>query len=230
MSAALPAGERKPMPIWGVAGLFARAMPIAWRRILGAGATALAGGIPRAMPARRHLAACLVALAALVLSPSPSMAQGMPSEEALRAAMVFNFLKFTEPAAEGIADAQQIRLCIAVGDEPQAQALEALSGRKVWSRDLAVVPLKGPDDVCDVLYVDSRRRWSVATERRAWRHTLTIGAYPGFAREGGTIEVSMQQNGVRFDINLVEGHLAGFGFSPQLLRLARHVYEYPDAR
>jgi hypothetical protein len=55
--------------------------------------------------------------------------------------------------------------------------------------------------------------------------TLTIRAYPGFAQDGGMIEIVLQEGGTRFDINLAEGRRAGFHFFPQLLRLARHVYE-----
>ena len=39
------------------------------------------------------------------------------------------------------------------------------------------------------------------------------------------IEIALQEDGARFDINLAEGRRAGFRFSPQLLRLARHVHE-----
>lgn len=149
----------------------------------------------------------------------------MPSEQAVRAAMVFNFLKFTESPPEGIANTQQIRLCIAVGDPRQAEALAALSGRKVWGRELNVVRLAGRGEDCQVLYVDTRQRWNAAEEQRAFRRTLTISAYPGFAQDGGMIEIALQEDGARFDINLAGGRRAGFRFSPQLLRLARHVYE-----
>lgn len=172
-----------------------------------------------------RLAPILALLAALLCHERPAMAQDMPSEQSLRAAMVFNFLKFTEFSAESIANAQRIRLCIAVGDPVQAETLAALSGRKVWGRELVVTRLAGRDDDCQVLYVDSRQRWNAAEEQRLFRRALTISAYPGFAREGGMIEIALQEDGTRFDINLAEGRKAGFRFSPQLLRLARRVYE-----
>jgi hypothetical protein len=39
------------------------------------------------------------------------------------------------------------------------------------------------------------------------------------------IEIALQEDGARFEINLAEGRRAGLRFSPQLLRLARRVYE-----
>ena len=155
----------------------------------------------------------------------PAMAQDMPTEQSVRAAMVFNFLKFAELPSEGVANDPRIKLCVAVGDPRQAEALATLSGRKVRGRELVVVRFAGRDDDCQVLYVDTRQRWNAAEEQSAFRYTLTISAYPGFARGGGMIEIALQEDGTRFDINLAEGRRAGIRFSPQLLRLARQVYE-----
>lgn len=170
-----------------------------------------------------YLAPVFLLLAALACPPAT--AQGMPTEHSLRAAMVFNFLKFTEFPPEAIANIQQIRLCIAVGDTRQAEALLALSGRRAWSRELAVVRLAGREDDCHVLYVDSRQRWNAIEEQRVFPRALTIGDFPDFAQDGGMIEIILQKDGARFDINLSAGRRAGFRFFPQLLRLARHVYE-----
>jgi hypothetical protein len=153
------------------------------------------------------------------------MAQDAPTEQSVRAALVFNFLKFAELPSENVANIQRIRLCVAVGDMQQAEALATLSGRKVRGRGLVVVRFSGRDDDCQVLYVDTRQRWNAAEEQSAFRQTLTISAYPGFARNGGMIEIALLENGTRFDINLAESRRAGIRVSPQLLRLARHIYE-----
>lgn len=172
-----------------------------------------------------RFAQALFLLAALSCHNTLAMAQDTPTEQSVRAAMVFNFLKFIEFPPDGTANVQQVRLCIAVGDPLQAEALGALSGRKVKNRELVVGRLAGQGDGCQVLYVDSRQRWSAAGEQRAFPGTLTISAYPGFVRDGGMIEIALQEDGARFDINLAVGRRAGFRFAPQLLRLARHVYE-----
>lgn len=174
---------------------------------------------------KHRLAQAIFLLVALVCHNQPATAQDVPTEQSMRAAMVFNFLKFTEFPPESVANLQQIRLCVAVGDQRQAEALVALSGRKVWGRELTVVRLAGRGDDCQVLYVDSRQRWNVVENLRVSLRTLTISAYPGFARDGGMIEIALQEDGARFDINLAESRRAGFRFSPQLLRLARHIHE-----
>ena len=139
--------------------------------------------------------------------------------------MVFNFLKFTDFPSDSLATSQQIKLCVAVADARQMEALVALSGRKIRGHEMSVTNFTAPDGDCDVLYVDSPQRWDAAQERHALRHVLTISAYPGFAQDGGILGIDVRSDGVRFDVNLAEGRRGGFRFSPQMLLLARKVYE-----
>jgi YfiR/HmsC-like len=173
----------------------------------------------------RRLCRTLFLLAACLGATRPAVAQTVPAEQAVRAAMVFNFLKFTEfPPADGSSPAR-LRLCFAVGDIRQAEALQALANRKVWGRELVVLPLTGRDDDCQAVYVDSARQWNAVAEEPGLRQALTISSYPGFVDGGGMIEIALQNDSMRFDINLAQGRRAGFRFSPQLLRLARKVRE-----
>ncbi|MDD5295412.1 MAG: YfiR family protein [Rhodocyclaceae bacterium] len=167
----------------------------------------------------------LFLLAMAMYRCAPALAADLPSEQSLRSAMVFNFLKFSEVPRDGNAGTAQGRLCIAVADPLQVEAFMALSGRKLWGGELSVARYTGRSDDCRALYVDSRQRWNAAVDQHALRQTLTISAYPGFAREGGMIEIVFEESGTRFDINLAEIRRAGIHLSPQLLRLARHVYE-----
>lgn len=170
---------------------------------------------------RIPLVALFLAIACLC---RPAAAQPA-AEEAVRAAMVFNFLKFTEFSAEAAPEPQRLRLCYSVGEPAQADELIALSGRKVGNRELVVVRLGERNDNCQVLYVDSRQRWNAAQEGRGIGTPLTIGGYHGFVADGGMIEIDLQNNGTRFEINLAQTRLAHLRMSPQLLRLARRIHE-----
>lgn len=166
----------------------------------------------------------LLALAAFVAADlAPAFAQSGASEQAVRAALVFNFIKFTEwPEATG--GEPQLRLCIASGDPAQIAALEALGERRVRNMPLATLRRAHPPN-CDVIYVGSSQRWSEIAPRLGGLRALTIGGYAGFAADGGMIEISLQDGNARFDINLPEAKRAGLRFYPQLLRLARRVME-----
>jgi hypothetical protein len=164
-------------------------------------------------------------LAAMVCHLPAFSVEELPTEQSMRAAMVFNFLKFTEFMPEVIGKAPFLRMCVDVRDLRQAKALATLAGRKVSSREMVILNFNAHSTDCHVYYVDSRQRWYAALGHPALRNALTISAYPGFAREDGMIEIAMQDDRVRFDINLAEGRRAGFRFSPQMLRLARQIYE-----
>lgn len=160
---------------------------------------------------------------ALLMSAASAFAAEAASEQAVRAALVFNFIKFTEwPSAT--AGNSQLRVCIATSDPTQIAAIEALDERRIRGMPLASVRFSRQAD-CDVIYVDSPQRWNEISQRRATGRVLTIGGYAGFVADGGIIEISLQEGGARFDINLLEAKRAGLRIYPQLLRLARHVVE-----
>lgn len=143
------------------------------------------------------------------------------SEQTLRAALLFNFVKFTEwpTAAAGHA---QLRVCIATGDPAQAAAIEALANRLVRGVPIVTVRTSAPTD-CNVIYVDSPRRWKELADKPG--RGLTIGSYTGFIEDGGMIGISLQDGNARFDVNLYEVKRAGLHINPQVLRLARRVLE-----
>lgn len=154
---------------------------------------------------------------------TPVFAAEAASEQAVRAALVFNFVKFTEwPAAT--AGEPQLRVCIAASDPAQIAAIEALGERRVRGMLVAPVRYRGQAD-CGVIYVDSSQRWNEISEKRTAGYALTIGGYAGFVAAGGMIEISLQEGGARFDINLLEAKRVGLRIYPQLLRLARRIVE-----
>lgn len=164
---------------------------------------------------------------ALLIPAASGIAAAVPveavSEPAIRAALVFNFIKFTQWPATAV-DKPQLRVCIASHDPMQIEAIKALDERVVHGKPLVASRFGGQTD-CGVIYVDSRQRWNEVSEQRGTGAALTIGSYAGFVADGGMIEISLQEGRARFDINLLEAKRAGLRFYPQLLRLARRLVE-----
>ncbi len=168
----------------------------------------------------------LVLLCGLACHCPLAVARDLPTEQSVLAAMVFNFLKFTEFPLEGQARiSASLRMCLDVRDQKQEEALAALSGRRIGGRELVVIDLGPQSSECNVFFVDSRPHWREAMDHPALRQALTISAYAGFVRDNGMVEIDVRHDGIRFDINLAEGRRAGVHFAPQLLRLARQVHE-----
>jgi len=162
-------------------------------------------------------------LAPAATAVAPARAAEAASEQAVRAVLLFNFVKFTEWPATTLGD-HQLRVCIATNDSAQVAAIEALDERQVHGKPLAAVRFRRQAD-CSVIYVDSRQRWTEISDHYAIGHVLTIGSYAGFVADGGMIEISLQEGHPRFDINLLEAKRAGLRVYPQLLRLARRILE-----
>jgi hypothetical protein len=170
----------------------------------------------------RLLAACLPAiLLAALLGGAPARAADEASENAVRAALLFNFLKFTEWPA-GALGSTHLQLCIASGNAELLAAMEKLNARKLHGRAVLVTRYRSQAG-CDALYVDGGQHWMDFTEGSA--ATLTVGDYRGFAAAGGMIEISLHEGASRFDINLAKARRAGLRLSPQMLKLARRVIE-----
>lgn len=162
----------------------------------------------------------LVMLTSSTVGAVPCLATEVAMEQAVRTALLFNFLKFTEWP---VAASPQLQVCIATGDPELMTAMEALNQRTVRGKPLTMTRYRQQAG-CDVLYVDSRQRWVGMAESPA-PHALTIGGYAGFVADGGMIEIALQEGGVRFDIGLREARRAGLRFYPQLLQLARRIVE-----
>jgi hypothetical protein len=162
-------------------------------------------------------------LAASLLGGAGVVAAETAPEAAVRAALVFNFLKFTEWPANTSAE-PHLQLCIASGDPELIAALESLNARQIRGKAVLTTGYRQQAD-CDVIYIDSRQRWNSLTEKQRQAHTLTIGGYAGFVADGGMIEIVLQEGGSRFDINLGEAKRARLRFYPQMLKLARRIVE-----
>ena len=160
-------------------------------------------------------------LASLMAGWSAALATETASEQAVRAAMLFNFLKFSERPA---AASPRLQICVASSDPEQLAAMETLGDRRVRDKPLTVVRFRQQTD-CDVIYVDSRQLWNGIADRQAARQALTLGSYPGFLADGGVIEIAFEDGTARFDINLSTAKRAGLRLYPQLLRLARRIVE-----
>lgn len=168
--------------------------------------------------------AALVFWAALVAHGPVARAQE-PRDEAVRAVMVFNFLRFTEFPPGHMDDEREIRLCILARGPRQANAFFQLDGRRVGKRSLKVLDFTVSQGTCHVLYVDTRQGWNAVADSPRLNSTLSISAYPGFIEDGGMIELDVRREGTQFEINLGQGRRAGFHFAPELLRLARRIHE-----
>jgi hypothetical protein len=170
-----------------------------------------------------------VIAAAIVLATSPVRSQGpAPGEYEVKAAFLYNFLRYTEWPAAAIPGPGVPLLIGVLGDEPLERTLGAvLRGKTVQGRPLEVRRVRlGPEaQASHLLFVSASERVRVGQVLDAVRGApvLTVGETDGFAQAGGVINFVLEEGRVRFEVNQDAAQRARLRLSSRLLALARIV-------
>jgi hypothetical protein len=165
-------------------------------------------------------------LAALLLWCAPVGAQRVTAP-ALKAAFLYNFANFTDWPAEALAPGQRLALCV-IGDDAVADALEqTIKGRTVDTHELTVEVIKidGPVHSCHLLYVSGADAKGFARLLDVLKGTsvFTVGDADRFAEMGGIAQLILENDRMRFAVNVGAAHRASLKISSKLLSLAKIV-------
>lgn len=167
----------------------------------------------------------LLALACLLVSGGSVWAQAV-SEQAIKAGFIFNFVKFTQWSGARDQDTRPLDICTP-GALPLDGQFALLQGRMIGNRTIVLRAHVAAADwrSCQVLYLAdsdaSRTESSLRTLGQA--PVLTIGDQRDFVQAGGMIGLRVEDNRVRFDVNLGAAQRAGLTLNSQMLKLAGQV-------
>jgi len=167
------------------------------------------------------------ALLLFVSFPAHAIAEGTSaSEYAVKAAIIFKIAKFVSwPEHTFSGKNEPLSVCIRK-DDPIAVAMSALSGKPIHGRALTVRyfddSLKISND-CQILFLSSAHPeiQPALLDLAVGRPILTIGDSDQFLGQGGIIGLEIEQNRIRFAINIAASESAGLDISAQLLQLAK---------
>ncbi len=152
----------------------------------------------------------------------PDKIWGSPSENEVKAAFVFNFIKFVEwPETPGN-DTFTIRY---IGIDPLSGNLRLLEKREANDRKILVENLVDSTGEFELLFISASEINALPEilTSIADKPILTVSDAPKFVRSGGMIELLVIDNKIRFAINLAAAEKVGLKISSQLLRLATEV-------
>jgi hypothetical protein len=177
----------------------------------------------------RSVALCVLALCATTLStPRTHASDGQDSlEYPVKASLLLNFAKFAEwPAGSTQAVSESVAICV-LGPDPFRGVLDAtVEGRTVGGRPVEVKLYKHVEGIegCHVLFVASSDAATLeqALARIGTSPVLTVGEAAGFA-ERGVIGLFVEDNRVRFSVNLGPAEASRLKLSSKLLSVARAV-------
>jgi hypothetical protein len=152
------------------------------------------------------------------------------NEYQVKAAFLYNFVKFVDWPPTAFSDAKQpLDICV-YGHDPFGAALEdALLGKAVGERRVGLGRAMQFQDLagCHVVFVSASAHESATdlANRLKGRAVLLVGESDGFAASGGTIQFTFEDNRVHFVINPDAADRAGLKISSKLLALAKIVHD-----
>jgi hypothetical protein len=155
------------------------------------------------------------------------------SEYLIKAGFIYNFAKLVEWPATAFAQPDSPIVIGILGDDPFGATLDKIvADKKINGRGFVVKRLKwtsGLKDVkdCNILFVSSSEKEHLDSIVDAMKSLpiLTIGNGPGFARRGGIMNFTLEDNKIRFEVNVEAAKHADLTISSRLLTLARIVQQ-----
>jgi YfiR/HmsC-like len=153
------------------------------------------------------------------------------SEYLIKAGFIFNFAKFVEWPTTAFAQPDSPIVIGVLGTDPFGTIIDQIvKDKKIGTRGFVVKRLKWGTDVrdlrdCKILFVSASEKAHMDEVVQIVRGLpiLTVGETPGFAERGGIIRFTVEDNRVRFEVNVEAAHQADLTISSRLLTLARIV-------
>jgi hypothetical protein len=160
----------------------------------------------------------------------PASAEEPSLEYKVKAAFLYNFAKFIEWPAE---DTGPLTIAV-LGKDPFGSALEQLvRGNTVRNRALVLKHYADVQDLeaCHILFISASEAQHLGRilEQLRSAPVLTVSELPLFMELGGIIHFSLEQNKVRFQINLDAAERARLKISSKLLQSAK-IYRESTGR
>lgn len=141
---------------------------------------------------------------------------------------MYHFAQFVEWPSEALKDAGTPLTYCTIGEDPFRGSLDAaLNGKTIGTHPLSVRHVNQAKETrdCQVLFIGEGERKLLAPVLAALQGNpvLIVGESEHFAQQGGTIGFCVEENKIRFEVNLEAAARARLKISSKLLALARNV-------
>jgi hypothetical protein len=155
------------------------------------------------------------------------------SEYLIKAGFIFNFAKFVEWPSAVFAQTDTPIVIGILGTDPFGSIIDQIvRDKKIGNRGFIVKRLNWNRDSkelkdCNILFVSASERARIDDVLQIVKNLpiLTVGETPGFAERGGIIRFTVEDNRVRFEVNVEAAHQAQLTISSRLLTLARIIQQ-----
>ena len=166
--------------------------------------------------------ALILAIVPAVNSAEPSR----PGEYEVKAAFLYNFIKFTAWPGEEMSKSGEL------GKDPFGAALDkVVEGETVYKKPIVTKRFSRLEDAASshVLFISSSEGNNLPAILRALdsHSVLTVSEIENFAQRGGVINLKKENERIVFEINIDAAKQAGLTMNAQLLKLAKIVKGRP---
>jgi hypothetical protein len=152
-------------------------------------------------------------------------------EYLIKAGFIYNFAKFVEWPAATFSQPDSPIVIGVLGTDPFGNVLDRIvEDKKIGARGFVVKRYKWAKDLkdlkdCKILFVSASEKAHIDEILVSVKGLpiLTVGETPGFAERGGVIRFTLEDNRVRFEVNVDAAHLADLNISSRLLTLAKII-------
>jgi hypothetical protein len=175
---------------------------------------------------------CLSLLAFVSLFPAGAGqrtgAQTTGEEYRVKAAFIFHFAQLVDWPAEKATGTDNSLILCTLGEDPFQGLLEdTVAGKAIGNRILRIRHLGQPQDMqaCQIVFLGRAQSKHIPTLVSTLHQApvLTVGETAGFLDAGGMIDFLLEDNKVRFEVNLDAAESADLKIGSRLLVLAERV-------
>jgi hypothetical protein len=195
-------------------------------------------GVPKGSALRTARSAFAVVLRASLIFLLLFSPRARPAEEVqlpeyqVKAALLLNFVRYTDWPATAFADARSPYVVAVTGRDPFGKDLEkAFEGKTNKGRAFVLKRVSNEQEMraCHLLFVSSseRRRSREMLEKIKGAPVLTVGESSDFLDQGGVINLLLKNGSVPFEINLEPARIARLKLDANLLAVAVSVRGKP---
>jgi hypothetical protein len=158
----------------------------------------------------------------------PAGTAAAQSEDQVKAAFLFNFVRYVEWPDEVFDQSEsKVKICMFEAEAFGSVVSQIVSGKSVGDRKLEVESIENLEEVegCHLLYLGSQtgEKHLELTSMLASAPIFTVSDSAGFAERGGMANFFRADNKMRFEMNPTAAKEARLKISSRLLRLARIV-------
>ncbi len=168
-------------------------------------------------------------------------------EYQIKAAFLYNFIKFVDWPKEKIADSNEPITVGIIGKDPFGKAFEPIMNKKVKNRKVVIKRFSSFEELkksgqnrdaeaqrqikalrkCHLVFICSseEKKHKDIINLVKDHHVLTVGDTKDFLESGGIINFLTEEKKVRFEINIAAAKQSKLKIRSQLLRLAKRVVE-----